>query len=250
MNSARSSRRLASTATGRTPRASNHYVFKGAYSDTAPYPAEKCTDPDALEFGQLTCVTDAQVREQLQSFIASHGTPKGMNAVYYLLTPPGVAVCLDEASTSCSDFKLTPKEISRRRSQQRQLQKQLLQLPRRDQPRKSARGERQHDPLRGDPVDRRLRGAAVGLRPRGEQRGPGLRLPGRRLEPRRTRRELRENPADDQSGRRTASKKRHPKKKRRSNRRGGSRARTSRSPTRWATAGRRRRLTHRRLATC
>ena len=92
--------------------AASHYTFKGAYSDTAPYPAEKCTDPEALEFGQITCVTDAQVREQLQSFIASHGTSKGMNAIYYVLTPPGVAVCLDEASTSCSDFKLTPKEVS------------------------------------------------------------------------------------------------------------------------------------------
>ncbi len=30
----------------------DRYVFKGAYSDTAPYPAGKCTDPEPLEFGQ------------------------------------------------------------------------------------------------------------------------------------------------------------------------------------------------------
>jgi hypothetical protein len=80
------------------------YVFKGSYSDTAPYPAKECTDPEGLEVGQIGCVTDTQVREQLQSFILGHGTPKGMNSIYYVLTPPGVAVCLDKAATACSDF--------------------------------------------------------------------------------------------------------------------------------------------------
>jgi hypothetical protein len=88
-----------------------NFVFKGAYSDTAPYPAPTCTDPEPLAFGQITCLTDAQVREQLQAFIASHTTAKGMNAVYYLLTPPGVSVCLDQASTHCSDFALSEPEI-------------------------------------------------------------------------------------------------------------------------------------------
>jgi hypothetical protein len=81
-----------------------HFVFKGSYSDTAPYPTGKCSDQEPLTVGQITCVTDAQVREQLQSFIAGKGTPKGMNAIYYMLTPPGVDVCLDEASTHCSDY--------------------------------------------------------------------------------------------------------------------------------------------------
>lgn len=90
--------------------AAYNFVSKGSYSDTAPYPEEKCADVEPLEFGQITCVTDAQIREQLQSFIASKGTPKGMNAIYYVLTPPGVDVCLDEASTHCSDFALTEEE--------------------------------------------------------------------------------------------------------------------------------------------
>jgi hypothetical protein len=88
-----------------------NFVFKGAYSDTAPYPAAKCTDPAPLEFGQITCLTDAQLREQLESFIASRSTPKGMNAIYYVLTPPGVAVCLGEAAGHCSDFSLSEEEI-------------------------------------------------------------------------------------------------------------------------------------------
>jgi hypothetical protein len=90
-----------------------HFVFKGAYSDTTPYPAEKCSDPEELLIGQITCVTDAQVRTELQSFIASHATQKGMNAIYYVLTPPGVAVCLDEASAHCSDYALTSTEVEK-----------------------------------------------------------------------------------------------------------------------------------------
>ena len=87
------------------------YAYKGSYSDTAPYPAEECTDPEGLAVGQIGCLTDAQVRAQLQSFIAGHGTPKGMNSIYYVVTPPGVAVCLDEAATACSDFALSEEEI-------------------------------------------------------------------------------------------------------------------------------------------
>ncbi len=80
-------------------------LFKGSYSDTVKFPSGKCTDPN-----HTICLTDAQLREQLQSFIATHGLPKGMDTVYYLLTPPGVSVCLDEAATRCSDYTLTKTE--------------------------------------------------------------------------------------------------------------------------------------------
>jgi hypothetical protein len=85
-------------------------LFKGAYSDTSKFPVAGCTDPHSLEVGAVTCLTSAQLREQLQAFIATHALPKGMNTVYYLLTPPGVTVCLDAAGTHCSDYQLTVKE--------------------------------------------------------------------------------------------------------------------------------------------
>jgi PKD domain len=84
--------------------------FKGAYSDTAKYPAPVCTDPKPLLVGAAACLTDAQLREQLQSFIAGHALPTGMHTVYYLMTPPGVTVCVDAAGTHCSDFALTEEE--------------------------------------------------------------------------------------------------------------------------------------------
>jgi hypothetical protein len=86
-------------------------VFKGAYSDTSKYPGPGCTDPN-LAFTQkpIICITDAQLREQLQSFIASNGLPKGMGSIFYLLTPPGVTVCADAAATHCSDYKVSGTE--------------------------------------------------------------------------------------------------------------------------------------------
>ncbi len=43
----------------------------------------------------LACLTDQQMHEQLQHYIAVHALPTGMNTIYYLLTPPGLTVCLD-----------------------------------------------------------------------------------------------------------------------------------------------------------
>jgi hypothetical protein len=81
-------------------------TFRGAYTDTDQYPSGACTDPQPLAEGQaITCLTDQQIREELAGFIASHDLPKGMGTIFYLLTPPGVAVCLDAGSSAshCSD---------------------------------------------------------------------------------------------------------------------------------------------------
>lgn len=90
--------------------ATNSIVFKGAYHDFAPYPSAGCTDPEPLKSGELACITDAQLRAQLQSFITVHELPKGMNTIYYVITPPGLTVCLDAAATHCSDYKVSPSE--------------------------------------------------------------------------------------------------------------------------------------------
>lgn len=84
--------------------------FRGAYTDTNHYPASTCSDPSPLHGGkEVGCLTDKQIREQLETFIAQHKLPKGTEAVYYLLTPPGVAVCLQAGH--CSDYPATPEEI-------------------------------------------------------------------------------------------------------------------------------------------
>lgn len=91
----------------------NRQTFRGAYPDTHPYPAAGCADPHPLQTypaqhtGPLSCLTDEQVSQELQGFITAHGLPTGMNTIYYVLTPPGVAVCLDGggAAGHCSDFE-------------------------------------------------------------------------------------------------------------------------------------------------
>ncbi|MHB8240743.1 MAG: PKD domain-containing protein [Solirubrobacteraceae bacterium] len=93
----------------------NRVTFRGAAEDTEAYPVSGCTDPHPLEEKPvlhtypLGCLTDKQMREQLQHYISVHALPTGMNTVYYLLTPPGLTVCLDKGGETghCSDFEET-----------------------------------------------------------------------------------------------------------------------------------------------
>jgi hypothetical protein len=105
-----------------TDAASRHALYKtifaGAYTDTNSYPASGCEDPHPLETKDLigpvvgknhtpVCLTDKQIQQELEQFLAQHSLPKGMGTILYLLTPPGVTVCLDGGGPSghCSDFK-------------------------------------------------------------------------------------------------------------------------------------------------
>jgi PKD domain len=83
-----------------TPAAS-HTTFRGSYTDTNAYPTAGCTDPQPLEPGDaITCITDKQLRTELSSFVAAHGLQTGMGSIFYLLTPPGVTVCVDEGGSA------------------------------------------------------------------------------------------------------------------------------------------------------
>jgi uncharacterized membrane protein YgcG len=69
------------------------------------------------------------VRAQLSEFIAQHALPKGMGTVYYLLTPPGVAVCLDKGGVEtgqCSDFAGTFQELEEEEDERRKDEEEEL----------------------------------------------------------------------------------------------------------------------------
>jgi hypothetical protein len=87
-------------------------TFRGAYTDTEPYPTlGDCIDPSPLGAGDaITCLTDQQIQQQLASFITAHNLPKGMSSIFYVLTPPGVTVCLDAGGPTghCSDARPKP----------------------------------------------------------------------------------------------------------------------------------------------
>jgi hypothetical protein len=98
--------------------AAHGFSFRGAMYDTNPYPEPSgCTDPLPFEFtsplvGKLAvCLTDAQARAQIETVINQHSLPRGMGTVYYLLTPPGVASCLEPAGVRCSEYAGTITEI-------------------------------------------------------------------------------------------------------------------------------------------
>jgi hypothetical protein len=84
---------LTGNATGKTQ-------FLGAYNDTNPYPSTPgCKDKDISE-AQITCLSDAQIQEQLHVFIGEHGLQAGMGTIFFLLTPPAVGVCVDSGASS------------------------------------------------------------------------------------------------------------------------------------------------------
>jgi hypothetical protein len=92
-------------------------AYKGSYVDYHAYPASGCTDPKPFtsedeisrELGgtpEPLCLTDTQVAAELEAFITAHALPRGMGDVYYLLTPPGLTVCLGAGGAGgyCSDY--------------------------------------------------------------------------------------------------------------------------------------------------
>lgn len=93
--------------------AASSFSLKGAYTDTHAYPAATCADPAPLGPGEaVTCLTDEQIRTELQAFITAHSLPRGLGTVYYVLTPPGVTTCLGAGATSCSDYSGLPESTN------------------------------------------------------------------------------------------------------------------------------------------
>ncbi len=95
-------------------------AFRVSYADKAPYPSSAgCTNPEPLSEGEnITCLSDKQIRAQLESFISTplpngEKLPKGMGTIYYLLTPPGVTVCTDEGpdAKDCSSNSSSPESF-------------------------------------------------------------------------------------------------------------------------------------------
>jgi PKD repeat protein len=70
-------------------------TYGGAHTDAHAFPGNGCNVG-------ATCLTDAQLRAELSSFISANSLPTGMTSIFFLLTPPGVTVCTDAGGTDCS----------------------------------------------------------------------------------------------------------------------------------------------------
>jgi Phosphate-induced protein 1 conserved region len=75
-------------------------AFGGAFVADAPFPAynpsTSCTQaPNAV------CLTDQQVRTEIQNVITALGWPNGESSLFVLMVPSSVGECLDAASGQC-----------------------------------------------------------------------------------------------------------------------------------------------------
>jgi hypothetical protein len=80
--------------------AANISTYRGSYTDKDAFPTSGC-----VEAAVYACLTDAQIRSELQRVISSGALPGATGpGVYYLLTPPGVVICTDEGGHgNCSN---------------------------------------------------------------------------------------------------------------------------------------------------
>ena len=69
--------------------------FGGAITDTDPYPPNGCA-------AAAICLTDAQIRQELSSYIKAHGLPQDLTHEYFVLTPSGVEDCFEATGLECS----------------------------------------------------------------------------------------------------------------------------------------------------
>jgi IPT/TIG domain len=69
--------------------------FGGAFTDTTAYPENGCAEASI-------CLTDEQLRAELQSFVKANKLPIDLQHEYFLLTPPGVESCFEAPGGECS----------------------------------------------------------------------------------------------------------------------------------------------------
>jgi PKD domain len=91
---------IAGQYTDKTGNAAYSSTFAGALVDEHAYPtAGDCTVPSEDDSGPYErCLFDRQLQEQLVSFIAERGLPRGPTQLYFVLLPHKVATCMEGLS--------------------------------------------------------------------------------------------------------------------------------------------------------
>ena len=68
------------------------------YVDTNPYPVSGCTDPATPG----NCITDAQIRAEIQRVMALQGWTGGLQKMFLMYTSSGEGSCMDSSGSSCA----------------------------------------------------------------------------------------------------------------------------------------------------
>jgi hypothetical protein len=79
----------------------NDSTFGGGFVDGNAYPASGCSDPVAAT---SVCLTDAQLANEVNSFVSSHGLPRGTSTLYLIFTARGVGSCFDPSACAFSYY--------------------------------------------------------------------------------------------------------------------------------------------------
>jgi hypothetical protein len=70
--------------------------------DANPYPskADQCASPN----GVAVCLTDSQIRSEIDRVVQSTGGGRGLNNIWFVFLPPGVDECIDATSCGTNSF--------------------------------------------------------------------------------------------------------------------------------------------------
>ena len=75
----------------------NSSSFGGSYVDTSPLPASGCADSYTS-----VCLTDAQLRQEIQRVVTARGWQAGPTSLFHLFTARGIGSCFSSASSTCA----------------------------------------------------------------------------------------------------------------------------------------------------
>lgn len=76
--------------------------YGGAVTVTDPLPPSQCSEPSTGPPGWNSCLTDAQLQQELERVVSADRLPRTANDVYFLVLPNGLGSCTDASSDSCA----------------------------------------------------------------------------------------------------------------------------------------------------
>ncbi len=91
-----------------------NFSASDVFSPSDPYPPDQahgnaagCLAPTSVPAGDppyTWCLTDAQIQQELSSVIDAQGLPSDLSAIYFVLLPPGVDVCMSSGAQSTNNL--------------------------------------------------------------------------------------------------------------------------------------------------
>jgi hypothetical protein len=77
-------------------------TYGGAVVARDRLPGNGCVEPPVTGPGWTVCLTDKQLRTEIEHVVRADHLPTGPTDVYFLVTPKGLGSCTDAGSTSCA----------------------------------------------------------------------------------------------------------------------------------------------------